>query len=158
VKLAFRSTPSDDTPNTQNRSDDKKRNGKLTQVCHDMPQLSRTDVPVAILIKDLESLLDLLLAIRVLHLPGHHGEELREIDRAVTIGVDLVDHVTQLGFGRVLAKGAHDGTEFAGGDRAISVFLKQSPWSDERPWGGELCRLLSSAIKSHLYPKCRTCR
>ena len=29
----------------------------------------------------------------VLHLPGHHGEELGEVDRAVAVGVHLGDNV-----------------------------------------------------------------
>ena len=86
-----------------------------------MPELGRTDVAVAVLVEDLERLLDLLLAVRVAHLARHHREELGEVDRAVSVGVDLVDHVLQLGLGRVLAEGAHDSAELLGGDRAIAV-------------------------------------
>ena len=31
----------------------------------------------------------------VLHLPGHHGEELGEVDRAVAVGVNLGDNVEE---------------------------------------------------------------
>jgi len=39
-----------------------------------------------------------------------------EVDSAVVISINLVDHVLQLGFGRVLAKGSHNGTQLFGGD------------------------------------------
>ena len=48
-----------------------------------------------------------------------------KINGAVAVRVDLVDHVLQLGLGRVLAEGAHDGTELLGGDRAVSVLIEQ---------------------------------
>lgn len=86
-----------------------------------MPQLRRADITVPILIKHLERLLDLLLRIGIAHLPRHHGEELWEIDGAVTVGVDLVDHVLKLCFGGVLAEGTHDGPELFGGDGAVAV-------------------------------------
>lgn len=41
---------------------------KLTQRSHDMTQLGGRNVAVAILIKDLESLLDFFLGIGILHL------------------------------------------------------------------------------------------
>merc|ERR1719336_3566857 len=69
----------------------------LSQVGHHVPELSRGDETVAVLVEDAERLPDLLLAVCVLHLPGHHGEELGEVDRAVAVGVHLVDHVLQLG-------------------------------------------------------------
>ena len=40
----------------------------------------------------------------------------REVDSAVVVGVDLVDHVLQFGLGRVLTQGAHDSAELLGGD------------------------------------------
>ncbi len=39
-----------------------------------------------------------------------------EINGAVVVGVDFIDHVLQFRFGRVLAEGAHDGAEFFSGD------------------------------------------
>ena len=92
-----------------------------TEVGHDVPELSSADVAIAVLIEDLECLLDLLFTIGVAHLARHHGEELREVDRAVAVSVDLVDHVLELSLCRVLAQRAHDGTELLGGDRAIAV-------------------------------------
>ena len=49
----------------------------------------------------------LLLPVCILHLPRHHGQELGEVDGAVTVGVHLVDHVLQLGLGGVLTQGPH---------------------------------------------------
>lgn len=34
---------------------------------------------------------------------------------------DLVDHVLQFGFGRVLSQGSHDGAQLFGGNSSISV-------------------------------------
>ena len=43
----------------------------------------------------------------------------------LTIGVDLIDHVLQLGLGGVLSQGTHDGSQLLGGDGAISVLVEQ---------------------------------
>lgn len=42
----------------------------------------------------------------------------REIDGAIVIGINFVDHVLEFRLGRVLAKGPHDGTQLLGGDLA----------------------------------------
>ena len=55
-----------------------------------MTQFSCADESIPVFIKHTEGLLDFLLAIRVLHLPSHHCEEFREVNRAITIGIDLV--------------------------------------------------------------------
>ena len=72
----------------------------------------------------LESLANLLLRVGVLHLSCHHGQELcrrsalkrstsryigssyrtGEVNRAVVVGVNLVDHVLELRLGGVLAE------------------------------------------------------
>ena len=80
---------------------------------------------LTILIKNLKSLLNLLLRIGILHLPRHHGQKLGEIDGPVSVSIDLVDHVLEFGFGGVLAKRPHDGAEFFGGDCAIAVFVEE---------------------------------
>merc|ERR1712117_692932 len=97
----------------------------LSQVGHHMPELSRGDETVAILVEDAERLPDLLLAVCVLHLPGHHGEELGEVDRAVAVGVNLVDHVLQLGLSGVLAQGPHHRSELLGGDGAVAILVEE---------------------------------
>ena len=48
-----------------------------------------------------------MLPVCVLHLPGHHGQKLGEVDGAVTVSVHLVDHVLKLGLSGVLAQGPH---------------------------------------------------
>jgi hypothetical protein len=40
----------------------------------------------------------------------------REIDGAIVVGVDLVDHVLELRFTRILAKRAHDSAQLLGSD------------------------------------------
>ena len=72
---------------------------------------------VAIFVKDLEGLPDLLLRVGILHFPCHHCQELgccssmgsisahtdapssklTEVDCSIAIGVHLVDHVLQFG-------------------------------------------------------------
>lgn len=39
-----------------------------------------------------------------------------EVDRAIVISVNLVDHVLQFGLGRVLAERSHDGTQLLSSD------------------------------------------
>ena len=75
-----------------------------TEVGHDVPQLGRADVTIPVLVEDLESLFDLLLTICVTHLPSHHGQELWKVDGAISVGIDLVDHVLKLSFCRVLSQ------------------------------------------------------
>ena len=44
----------------------------------------------------------------------------REINGAVVVSVNLVDHVLQLRLGGVLAQRAHNGTQLLGGDLACN--------------------------------------
>jgi len=97
----------------------------LTDGGHDVTELGSGDEAVVVAIEHLEGLTDLLLGVGILHLPGHHGKELREVDGAVVVGVDLVNHVLKLRLGGVLAQRAHDGTELLGGDLAITVLVKE---------------------------------
>lgn len=64
-----------------------------------------------------------------------------EVNGAVVVGVNLVDHVLQFRLGGVLAQGAHDGAKLLGGDLS---------------WGGALgfhCALeVRSAITHHRHP------
>ena len=76
----------------------------LAEVRHDVAQLGRGDEAVTVLVEDLEGLLDLLSTVRVLHLSCHHREELGEVNRAVSVCVNLVDHVLELCLRGVLAK------------------------------------------------------
>ena len=92
-----------------------------TEVDHNVLQLRRTDVTVPVLVEDLEGLFNLFLSIRVLHLPSHHGQELRKVDGTISIGINLVDHVLELSLRGVLSQGTHDSPKLHGGDRAIII-------------------------------------
>ena len=46
-----------------------------------------------------------------------------EVNGAVVVGVDLVDHVLQLRLAGILAERAHDGAELFGGDLAWRMVL-----------------------------------
>ncbi len=59
-----------------------------------------------------------------------------------TVSVDFVDHVLELGLGRVLSERPHDGAELLGGDGAISVLVKEGEGLLE------LCDLLFSQLIS----------
>ena len=48
------------------------------------------------------------------HFPG--ASPTWEVNGAIVISVNLVDHILQLGLGRVLAKGSHDGAQLLGSD------------------------------------------
>merc|ERR1719391_1351150 len=61
----------------------------------------------------------------VFHFSGHHGQELGEVNRAVAIGIHLVDHVLQLGLCGVLSQGSHDSSQLLGGNGAISVLVEE---------------------------------
>lgn len=97
----------------------------LPEVRHHVTQLGGRDETVSVLVEDAEGLTDLLLGVRLLHLPRHHGQELGEVDGAVSVGVNLVDHVLQLGLRGVLPERAHDGAQLLGGDGPISVLVEK---------------------------------
>lgn len=104
----------------------------LADTRHDMSELGGGDEAVVVAVEDLEGLADLLLGVRVLHLARHHGQEFREVNGAVVVGVDLVDHVLQLGFRRVLAQRAHHGAELFGRDLAIAVLVLFGGWQGRK--------------------------
>ena len=105
----------------------------LAQVGHDVAQLGGGDETVAIDIESLlESLHELLLGVGALHLAGHKAKELGEINGAVAISIDLVDHILKLSLSRVLTEGPHDGSELLGGDCTFPVVkMQESKVSDE---------------------------
>ena len=109
------------------RKDLRKRK-KPTEIGHDMPQFGCADVIVSVLIKNLEGLPDILLTVTcVAHLPGHHGQELGEIDGPVSIGVDLIDHphVSEFGFCGVLTQGTQDSAKLLCGDRPGPIYYRE---------------------------------
>jgi hypothetical protein len=68
-------------------------------------QFSGRNEAVAVLVEDLEGLLNLFLRVGVLHLARHHGQEFGKVNRAVAVGVDLLDHILELVLSRILAFG-----------------------------------------------------
>mmetsp|Transcript_5766 Transcript_5766/g.11783 ORF Transcript_5766/g.11783 Transcript_5766/m.11783 type:complete len:206 (+) Transcript_5766:195-812(+) len=119
----------------------------LTKVGHHVTQLSSGDEAVAVLVEHLEGLLQLLLRVGVLHLLGHQGKELGEIDGAVAVGIDLVDHVLKLGLGGVLAEGAHHGAKLLGGNGAVAILIEE----------GERLLELSNLLVGKLISHCVRC-
>merc|ERR1719424_1302840 len=60
----------------------------LTKVSHDVAKLSSGDESITVFVENLESLKDFFLRVRVFHLAGHHGKELRDINAThVLIGL-----------------------------------------------------------------------
>ena len=53
-----------------------------------------------------------------LHLLGHQGQELGEVNSTVAVGIDLIDHVLKLSLRGVLAERAHNGAKLLGCDGA----------------------------------------
>merc|ERR1711884_450913 len=84
-------------------------------------------------------------SLSVLHLSGHHGEELGEINGSVTIGIDFVDHVLKFSLCRILAKRSHHCSKLLGGDCAIAILVEQGECLFE------LSDLLLSQLVSHFW-------
>merc|ERR1740117_1575216 len=72
----------------------------LPKVGHHVPQLRSADETISVTVKNLEGLDKLFLGVGVLHLPCHEGQELGEIDGAVSVSIHLIDHILQLGLSR----------------------------------------------------------
>merc|ERR1719324_586926 len=115
----------------------------LPKVCHHMPQLRSTDEAIPVAVKNLEGLNKLLLRVGVLHLPCHQGQELWEVNGAITICINLVDHVLQLCLRWVLPKGTHHGAQLLRCDGTITVLV------EEREGLLELCDLLFCQLVCH---------
>ena len=54
-----------------------------------------------------------------------NGEEVGEVHSAVSVGVDLVDHVPEFGLCEPLAKKVQDGNDVLGGDGSIAVLVEE---------------------------------
>jgi hypothetical protein len=97
----------------------------LTEVGHDVAQFSSRNESIAILVEHTECFLDFFLRICVLHLASHKGEELREINGAIAISIDLVDHILKFSLSGVLSKRAHDCPKFLGGDGSVTILIEE---------------------------------
>lgn len=77
--------------------------------------------------------------------PGHQWEKLREIDGAISVSIDLVDHVLQLGFRGVLSEWSHNSSQFLHCKKGTLVVIDPSPFLSKRANAS-----LNSAICSSL--------
>ena len=122
----------------------------LAEVRHHMAQFSGGDESVSISVEDLEGFDEFFLGVGVLHLPGHQGQELGEVDGAVAVGIDLVDHILQFGLSGVLAQGSHDCSQFLRKASLTLVVMEPSPFlsnSAKASLNSAICSSLSwSAI------------
>merc|ERR1719189_1223662 len=115
----------------------------LIKVGHDMTKLRSTDEAVAIAIEHLEGFDQFLLGVGVLHLARHEGQELWKVDGAITICVDLIDHVLELSLGGVLSQRPHHSAQLFRGDCAIAILV------EERESLLELSNLLLGKLVGH---------
>ena len=67
----------------------------LAEIGHDMAQLCCTDETVSISVEHLESFNEFLFGVCVLHLPVYPGQELGEVNGAIAVRIDFIDHVLQ---------------------------------------------------------------
>ena len=116
---------------------------------HHLPHFSRRDESVAaIFVKDPKGLPDfllpvcglplvhilllvhVLLLVRVLllvhirRLPGYHGEELWELNGAISVRVHLLDHLLKCRLCGVLPQQPHHAAQFHGADLPIVLLVK----------------------------------
>lgn len=66
------------------------------------------------------------MRVRFGHRPNKHGEKLWEINGAIAVLVNVVNHLLQVFFGRVLTQAAHYITQLLCCDRAAIVLVKQA--------------------------------
>merc|ERR1719189_1967031 len=97
----------------------------LTKVGHDMAELRSADEAVAVAIEHLEGFDQLLLCVGVFHLARHEGQKLGKVDGAITICVDLVDHVLELSLCGVLPQRPHHCAQLLCGDCAVAIFVEE---------------------------------
>lgn len=79
----------------------------------------------AYLVKDTEGLSYLLLTVCILHLSGHHGQELWEVNGPITISIHLINHVLQFRLSGVLPQRSHHSPQLLGGNGAISILVEE---------------------------------
>lgn len=79
----------------------------LAQIGHYMSEFCSRDEAISIPVKDFEGLNELLLSVRIFHLPGHQWKKLREVNRTVTISIHFVNHILQFSLGRILPQRSH---------------------------------------------------
>lgn len=98
----------------------------FSKIGHNVSQFSSWDKSVSISIEDFEGFNEFFFWILFLHLSSHQGQEFREIDCTVTIGVDFIDHILKFSFSWILSKWSHDCTQFLGGNCTITILVEKS--------------------------------
>ena len=93
----------------------------LSEIEHDVLQLSSGDKTVPISVEYLKCVQNLLFGVPILGFLRHHGDELGEIDGAVPVHIDHSDHVVELGVGGMLTKGLHNSTQLNGSDGTVAI-------------------------------------
>merc|ERR1719428_1707607 len=78
-----------------------------------------------VIIEQAEGLKDLVLRVAVQDLLRHHRHELRELDRARAVVVDVLDHLLDLLLLRLEAKSAHRNLELLRVDRAGPIRVEE---------------------------------
>jgi len=96
----------------------------LAQIGHHVAKFSGADETIAVLVEHPERLADLLLLVRILPFPRHHGEELRKVYGAVAVRVHLVNHILKFRFSGILTKGSHHGAQLFGRDGTVAILIE----------------------------------
>jgi len=73
--------------------------------------------------ENLERLKDLRVLVRVVHLSGHEGDELGEVNLPIAVRIHLVDHLLELRVGGVLTHPLHNDPQLRRGDGAIPILV-----------------------------------
>merc|ERR1719465_153279 len=68
----------------------------LTELLSNTGEVAEGDLVGVVIVKQLEHLLDVLASVLLTHLASHHLEELSKLDGAVTVVVDVGDHLLKL--------------------------------------------------------------
>jgi hypothetical protein len=103
----------------------------LAEVGHDVAELGSGDETILVLVEHPERLLELFLRVGVLHLASHEVEELREVDGAIAVSINLVDHVLKLSLGWILTQRTHDSSQLLGCDATCPMSNRDQLQSED---------------------------
>ena len=97
----------------------------FTQFLGDAFQVLEGDLSSFVVIEQSERLHDFFSAVAFAHLGRHHGEELLEVDGAVTILIDVRDHLLDFILVRFETKSTHRNLKFLRVDGSAPIGVKQ---------------------------------
>merc|ERR1719456_1925509 len=97
----------------------------LAKLLRDPLEILKRDLTSLVIVKETERLEDLVLWVPVQDLMGHHLQELRVLNSAASIIINIGDHLLNLLFLWLEAKCAHGHFEFFGVNRARTICVKQ---------------------------------